>query len=241
MGRRSALREEAALVVESATVAQVALDAGHEIEAVFVPEGSDVPAGGLAAATRFALAPGVLERVATTRSPQPFLAVVRYRPAGRQVLERAGFVVVAAGLADPGNLGTLLRTAEASGADAVVLTPDTVDVTNPKVVRASAGGLFLVPVVDQVELGELQALGLRTVGTSAEAGLRYTDADLTGRVAIVIGNEAHGLADDSPVDEWLSIPHAGRVESLNAAMAAAVLCFEVARQRRRREEAAVSS
>jgi len=220
------------VVVESATVAQVALDAGHEVEAVFVPDGTDGPAGALGDVARISLAPGVLERVATTRSPQPFLAVVRYRPARPEVLERAGFVVVAAGLADPGNLGTLLRTAEASGADAVVLTPDTVDVTNPKVVRSSAGGLFLVPVVDQVELGQLHALGLRTVGTSAGAEVSYTDAELTGRVAIVIGNEAHGLADDTLVDEWVAIPHAGRVESLNAAMAAAVLCFEVARQRR---------
>jgi len=208
------------------------VQAGHELEAIYVPEGEPPPGGVLAGAPCAALAAGVLERVATTESPQPLLAVVRYRSAGAEVLAGAGFVVVAVGLSDPGNLGTILRTAEAAGADAVVLTPDTVDATNPKVVRASAGALFLLPVVDHVELGELRAAGLRVLGTSAASGTAYTDADLTGRLALAVGNEARGLAADAPVDGWLTIPHAGRAESLNAAMAAAVVCFEVARQRR---------
>jgi TrmH family RNA methyltransferase len=218
-------------VVEGAILATVALETGHDVEAVFVPSGGERPADALGDVPCFTLAPGVLERVASTDSPQPLLAVVRYRSAPRELLPDADFVVAAAGLGDPGNLGTILRTAEASGADAVVLTPDTVDVTNPKVVRASAGALFLLPVVDQVELGELRAVGLRTLGTSARVGQPYTEADLTGRLAVVLGNEVRGLPEDAPVDGWLTVPHAGRVESLNAAMAATVLCFEVARQR----------
>ena len=208
------------------------MQAGHELEAIYVPEGVPPPGGVLADAPGAALAAGVLERVATTEAPQPLLAVVRYRSAAPEVLTDAGFVVVAVGLSDPGNLGTILRTAEAAGADAVVLTPDTVDATNPKVVRASAGALFLLPVVDHVELGEVRAAGLRVLGTSAASGTAYTDADLTGRLALAVGNEAHGLPADAPVDGWLTIPHAGRAESLNVAMAAAVVCFEVARQRR---------
>ena len=162
-----------------------------------MPEGAPPPGGVLAGAPCAALAAGVLERVATTETPQPLLAVVRYRSAGAEVLAGAGFVVVAVGLSDPGNLGTILRTAEAAGADAVVLTPDTVDATNPKVVRASAGALFLLPVVDHVELGELRAAGLRVLGTSAASGTAYTDADLTGRLALAVGNEARGLAADA--------------------------------------------
>jgi TrmH family RNA methyltransferase len=219
------------LIVEGQTMAELAAEAGHEVEAVFVAAGAAVPGGDLASAPCHVLAPGVLERVATTEAPRPLLAVVRYRPAALDALASAGFVVVAAGLSDPGNLGTVLRTAEAAGADAVALTPDTVDVTNPKVVRAAAGALFLLPVVDQVELGEVRSMGLRLLGTAARGGTPYTNADLTGRVAVVVGNEAHGLPDDTPVDEWISIPHAGRAESLNAAMAAAVICFEAMRQR----------
>ena len=152
------------LVVESLAFAELAAQSGHEVEALFVAAGAERPGGVLAAVPAHELAQGVLERVATTEAPRPVLAVVRFRPAGPEILARAGFVVVAAGLSDPGNLGTELRTAEAAGADAVVLTPDTVDVTNPKVIRASAGALFHLPVVDQVELGEVRAHGCAPSG-----------------------------------------------------------------------------
>ena len=104
------------------------------MSAVFVAAGAVPPSGALAAPCHV-LAPGVLERVATTEAPRPRRSGA-LPAAGLGVLGSAGFVVVAAGLSDPGNLGTILRTAEAAGADAVALTPDTVDVTNPKVVRA---------------------------------------------------------------------------------------------------------
>lgn len=179
----------------------------------------------------FELAPNVIERVATTEAPQPVLAVVRQRiavlPTG------ADFVMVAHQLADPGNAGTIIRSAEAAGAQAVVFTPGSVDPFNPKVVRATAGSLFRVPVV-VAELSALSASGLRVLATSSHHGTAYTDADLTGAVALVVGNEAHGVPDDAAVDGWLTIPHAGAAESLNVAMAAAVLAFEVARQRRYR-------
>ena len=143
------------------------------------------------------------------------------------------FVVVADRLADPGNLGTILRSAEAAGVDAVVVTPGTVDAFNPKVVRASAGALFHVPVVDGDARRRARAAGLRLVGhVVAPRATPHTDADWSGRVAIVAGSEAHGLAADAAVDEWVRIEHRGRAESLNVAMAATVLCFEAARARR---------
>ena len=160
------------------------------------------------------------------------LAVVERAFAGREVLDNAGFVVVADGIADPGNLGTMLRSAEAAGADCVVLTPGTVDPSNPKVVRSSAGALFRVPVVENLNLDELSRAGIVRLGTSSHHGNSHTDTDLRRRVAIVLGNEAHGMSDDAAVDEWITIAHAGRSESLNVAMACTVLCFEVARQRR---------
>ena len=146
------------------------------------------------------------------------------------VLAAADFVVVADRIGDPGNLGTILRSAEAAGVDVVVLTPGTVDAFNPKVVRASAGAVFLVPVLPG-SLGDVRAAGIRLVGTSSHRGMRHTDADWSGRLAIVAGTEAHGLPDDAPVDQWVRIEHAGRAESLNVAMATTVLCFEAARAR----------
>lgn len=230
LGRRSARAEEGAFVVEGAGLLAEAVAAGWEIEAQFLAPGTDVaPAPG---APAYALAPGVLERVASTEAPQPILAVVRQRPTTlRDVAGGATFVVVCAGVADPGNLGTILRSAEASGAGGVVLTAGSVDAYNPKVVRASAGALFHVPVVTGVPPADLGSLGMPLIGTSSHRGTPYTEWDVNGPVALVVGSEAHGVGADVPVDEWITIPHRGRAESLNVAMAATLLCFEVARRR----------
>ena len=205
-----------------------AAEAGWQIEAEFVaPEAAFISDGPV-----FELAEGVLERVASTERPQSNLAVVRM-PATALALADLGecsVVVVADQLSDPGNLGTILRSSEAAGVDAVVLTPGSVDQFNPKVVRASAGALFNVPVVG-ASLDEVRSAGFGLIGTSSHLGDRHTEADWSGKVAIVLGNEAHGLADDADVDRWVRIEHRGRAESLNVAMAATILVFEATRDR----------
>jgi TrmH family RNA methyltransferase len=213
-------------VVEGAGLVGQAIAAGWEVESQFVaPGAAPVPCD----APVHELAPNVVERVASTDSPQPVLAVLRQR--AMALPQGATFVMVGERLADPGNAGTIIRSAEAAGASAVVLTPGSVDAYNPKVVRASAGSLFRVPVVT-AELSQLHAAGLRVLAASSHTGDVYTEVDLTAPVAIVVGNEAHGISADAAVDGWLTIPHAGGAESLNVAMAATVLAFEVLRQRR---------
>lgn len=212
-------------MVEGAVLIGEAVAAGWTIEAEYVAPGGSPVSG----APSFALADGVLERVATTERPQPNLAVVRM-PDRPDPLPGATFVVVADRLSDPGNLGTILRSAEAAGVDAVALTPGSVDPYNPKTVRASAGALFHVPVVT-ADLDALRAAGLRLLGASSHQGQAHTTVDWTGRLAVVVGNEAHGLPDDAAVDGWVRIEHQGRAESLNVAMAATVLVFEAARSR----------
>lgn len=205
-----------------------AAEAGWQIEAEFVaPEAAFISDGPV-----FELAEGVLERVASTEHPQPNLAVVRTPTTALALadLSERSVVVVVDQLSDPGNLGTILRSSEAAGVDAVVLTAGSVDPFNPKVVRASAGALFNVPVVG-ASLGEVRSAGFRLIGTSSHLGDRHTDADWSGQVAIVLGNEAHGLADDADVDRWVRIEHRGRAESLNVAMAATILVFEATRDR----------
>jgi RNA methyltransferase, TrmH family len=231
--------------VEGQTLVGEALDAGVAVEAVFVPAGATVPAVAARAAAAgvpvLELAPGVLERVAGTVTPQPVLAVAHRPAAGPAVLDdpAADLVLVLAGVADPGNAGTLLRTAEAAGAAAVVVAAGSVDPFGPKCVRASAGAVFRVPVVEVGDPGEaldrLAARGVRRLATVVAGGRPYDEVDLTGPVAVVLGNEAHGLdpAVAAGVDEAVTIPMAGRAESLNVGMAGAVLCFEVVRQRRR--------
>jgi TrmH family RNA methyltransferase len=209
-------------VVEGLGLLQQAVDAGWSVEAVYLSPGASVDLD----VDQYPLAPNVMERVASTESPQPVLAVVPMR--APELPPEATFVIVADRLADPGNAGTIIRSAEAAGAQAVVLTPGSVDPFNPKVVRASAGSLFRVPVVEAT----LESLaGFRRLGTSSHRGDLYTDPVYHGRVAVVVGNEAHGLDDSAAIDQWITIPHAGPAESLNVAMAATVLLFEVARQR----------
>jgi len=234
-------------VVEGAELLSVAVAAGADVEAVYVdPAGADTPSVAAVTATVLAaggrvfdLAPGVMERVASTVAPQPLLAVVSYAPATLGSLDGATLVVVCVDVRDPGNLGTVIRTADAAGADAVVCCDGTVDPTNPKVVRATAGSLFHVPVVHggttTSVLAELGSRGLTTVATLVRGGADYVGFDWTRPVAVVLGNEATGLdaALAAGLDVGVTIPMAGRSESLNVGVSAAVLCFEALRQRRR--------
>lgn len=224
MGRRSARLDEGLFVVEGRGLIAQAVEAGWVCTDQFVGPSAEPVHG---AGTVHLLGPNVVERVASTESPQPNLAVVQQRP--QALPAGVTFVVVADRLSDPGNAGTIIRSAEAAGAGAVVMTPGSVDQFNPKVVRASAGSLFRVPVVID-ELAHITSVV--RIGASSHRGADYTTVDLTRPLAIVVGNEAHGLGVDTPVDEWVTIPHTGAAESLNVAMATTVLVFEVARQRR---------
>lgn len=235
-------RAERAFVVEGSKLVAEALGSGA-VEGVYAArEGLDDQV--VEQATRqgvrvFPLGPGVLERMTDTVTPQPVVAVAAMLDVRLGDVRDAGLAVVCVDVRDPGNLGTVLRTAEASGAGAVICCEGTVDVYNPKCVRASAGSLFHVQVVaggDAVEvLEQMGAWGMRRLGTSAGTGTPYFDADLVRPAALVLGNEATGLHGPAAgtVDEWVTIPMVGRAESLNVGMAAAVLCFEAARQRSR--------
>lgn len=240
MDRSSVRQRERAFVVEGPTLVGDALDAGVELECVFVASGTTpgvVARAEAAGVEVFELAPGVLERVAGTVTPQPVLAVARTVDVDIADLAGASLVVVCVDVRDPGNLGTVLRTAEASGVGGIICCDGSVDMYNPKCVRASAGSLFHTRVVAGGEpvtvLGTLGGWGLRCLGTRADHGEPYYRVDLTAPTALVLGNEAHGLPHlaATALDGWVTIPMAGRSESLNVGMAAAVLCFEAARQR----------
>lgn len=206
-----------------------AISAGWDVQAQFVAPGGEAVEGSDAVILN--LAPHVMERVASTETPQPLMAAVRMRRPTIDDLSGASMVVVCDRIADPGNLGTIMRSAEAAGVDGIVLVAGSVDPFNPKVVRASAGALFHVPLVADVALSDLQRLGLPLVGTSSHTGASYTDTDLMAPFALVMGSEAHGVDPQLPIDRWMTIPHRGRAESLNVAMAATVVVFEAARQR----------
>jgi TrmH family RNA methyltransferase len=228
-------------VIEGGVLVADAIAAGVAIDAVFAEEGADGDV--LAAATAAGipvhrLEAGVLARVLTTSTPPPLVAVARWRDVSLADAPDTDFWVVLAGVNDPGNAGTILRSAEAAGAGAVLLVTGAVDPYNPKSVRASAGSIFRLPVVSGGEpVGALEGIGgrgCRRIAAVPRGGKPYDTLDLTGPVALVFGNEAHGLPPGAGgvIDDWAAIPMAGGVESLNVAAAATVLCFEVARQRR---------
>jgi TrmH family RNA methyltransferase len=235
---------EDAFVVEGPRVVAAALDRGASLEVVYVGPGAPTAFAPLLRRLQDAgvhwveLKEGVLEKVGLTRTPQPVLAVAVGGLAPLAAVRGDGVVVVAIDVADPGNLGTILRSAEAAAADAVVVCGTSVDPRNPKVVRASAGACFGMPVhhcEHSLEVLEhLRSQGRRLIGAVAHGGEPYDSIDLVRPSALVVGNEAHGLDEEAQasLDHLVSIPMATPAESLNVAMAATVVLFDAARQRR---------
>jgi TrmH family RNA methyltransferase len=179
-----------------------------------------------------------------SEAPQGVAALVQVKQfTPEDILERLqlGPIVVVAGLQDPGNLGTILRSAEAFGSAGVVLGEGTVSPFNSKVIRASAGSIFRLPVVIAKAAGGLEkictmmrAAEVRLIATSSHKGAALDQAKMTGAVAIFVGSEGSGLPREllAQVDELVTIPHAAQVESLNAGVAGSIVLYEAARQRR---------
>jgi len=239
--KRSAREEERAFVIEGPKLLTEALSANAPIQDVYAAPGSDpalVARAVAAGARRHDLAPGVLERVSDTVTPQPVAAVVGVLDVDLEELHEGELFVVCVDVRDPGNLGTVFRVAESSGASGVICCDGSVDMYSPKTVRASAGSLFHVPLVAGWEplkvLDRMGRWGVRRLGTDVRSGTPYDEVDWRQPTAIVLGNEAHGLEPglETALDDTVTIPMVGRSESLNVGMAAAVLAFEAARQRR---------
>lgn len=176
----------------------------------------------------------VVRAVADAQTPSGILAVARWQPAtlqqGLEALDSDGFGAVLSQVRDPGNLGTVIRAADAAGASCVIVTDESVDVTNPKVVRSTAGSLHHLPVVTGVPfaaLREATSPGARLVAADGYASVLLPEASLEGPHLWVFGNEAHGLPDEQVelCDEAVAVPLLGRAESLNLATAAAVCLY----------------
>lgn len=177
--------------------------------------------------------------IVPSENPQGVAALVRCRTFSlNDVLARstAGPLLAIAGVQDPGNLGTMLRSAEAFGAGGMLLGEGTVSPFNPKVVRASAGSVFRLPTVKVALAGilpQLRERGLRLIATSSHKGTPLDQAALAGPLVLFVGNEGAGLPRDllGKMDEVIQIPHSPKVESLNAGVAASIVLYEVGRHR----------
>ena len=231
------------VAIEGENLLREALDSGLPLKTIFLSERVAPPAWLPRGGELLVLAEEVFASAVDTQHPQGIAALlvppVWKIESALPANDNAALLLVAAGLQDPGNLGTLIRSAEAFGATAVLTTAGTVSEWNQKAVRASAGSVFRVPVVaiTAEELIALKSRGVRllaAVAPNADSGSESAaDAGLTNACALMIGNEGAGLGEEwlALADARISIPTPGRVESLNAAVAGSLLLYEASRQR----------
>jgi RNA methyltransferase, TrmH family len=241
---RAELTEAGDCAIEGLRIVEEAIRSGLRFHAVFFRESASnlverlLPQIGAQVET-VVLPDKLFSSAVSSETPQGVAALVRYRQSSLEdVFSRieAGPVLVIAGLQDPGNLGTILRSAEAFGAAGVILGEGTVSPFNAKVVRGSAGSIFRLPVVRvkvMDALPHLRERGIRLVATSSHKGMPLPQAHLVGPVAVFVGGEGAGVPRDllAKLDEIVAIPHAEQVESLNAAVAASIVLYEIRSQR----------
>ena len=230
--------------IEGPKLLAEALRAGIRVATVFVARGSERLLDSLPLRSKteiLSLPRALLDSALATETPQPVAALVEppkwsWAHLLSQNQDKA-LILVLAGIQDPGNLGTIVRSAEAFGATGIVSLPGTVSAWNPKAVRASAGSIFRVPLLaagEKICFAQLRQTRVKFLATTVRGAEPSDRVDMTGAVALVIGNEGSGVnhALIAGSDARITIPLPGPVESLNAAMATTALLYEAARQRR---------
>lgn len=246
---RSERTEDGTCAIEGLRIVEEAIRSGLRLQAVLFKESAQNLADRLlpqigAHVETLLLPDNLFDGVVPSETPQGVAALVRLKEFSfSDILERlqVGPVIVLLGLQDPGNLGTIVRSAEAFGSAGAVLGEGTVSLLNSKVIRASAGSIFRLPVVSEkssggVEkiLGALRKQSVRVIATSSHKGTPIHETKLTGSLAVFIGSEGSGLPKNfmTQVDELIAIPHTPHVESLNAGVAGSIVLYEASRQRR---------
>jgi len=230
--------------IEGVRVLEEAIRSGLRFRAVFYSDSAEQRMEKLlpqiSSATEVLALPGeVFASAVATETPQGVAALVRWPSSSLdEVLGNSQYplLVGTMGVQDPGNLGTIIRSAEAFGASAVLIGEKTVSQFNSKVIRASMGSCFRLPTI-KVSAGEIESLrsrGLRLVATSSHKGKPIDEADLTGGVIVLVGSEGAGVPREymELADDFIRVPHEEKVESLNAAVATSVILYEAQRQRR---------
>lgn len=241
LGQRKYRQAAGLFLVEGLQLLHMALDSGATSHEVFYCPEQFIGSEAAALLERFRQGGAVLQRVSARvmealserEEPQGIVATFHLvRPSLESLrLSGHGLVMVLDRLQDPGNLGTLIRTADAVGAAAIILVEPCVDPFDPKTVRGSMGSLFNVPVISTKDVaglfGWLRSCGLRPVGADPHLGETWGAGLWRGGVALVLGNEARGLSDDvaEQIDAWARLPIVGKAESLNVAVAGGVLMY----------------
>lgn len=252
--KRSARRKEGRFVVEGPHLVEEARDKVEcvvfceNLPAVKALEEKGVPT--------YKVSHQQFEELSGVETPQGVLAVVRefeyqfrdvltpsvprlrsgHLPLSKGEIREGVVIIYCLGVQDPGNLGTIIRSADAFGASGVILSKGTVDLYNPKVVRSTMGSLFHLPIItvedDQETIEHLKQKGVKIIATAVDAKKVVSAADLKGPVAVLVGNEGAGLPEEivQLADEVVKIPMPGKAESLNVGVSTAILLYEILRQ-----------
>ena len=212
-----------------------------KIESLIIEEGTDIPERIFHDEKNrdfpiIEVSAGIIKKLSDTKAPQGIIAIIKKETGNVDdlIAKNNSFLLIDE-IQDPGNFGTIIRSADAAGIGVIILGKGSVELHNPKVIRASMGSVFHLPVVEadlQEILIKLKEKGIYIIGTSPYAEKKYFEIDLKKPVAVLVGNEANGLAGDriNSVDDMVSIPLIGNAESLNVATATTLILYERVRQ-----------
>lgn len=233
--KSSERRESGLFIVEGRREVQHCIEAGYKIDTVFVL--GDAPCG-IAAARTYQVSSDVYEKIAYRGSTEGIIAEVNARNITLDELKvrENPLIAVLESVEKPGNLGAVLRSADAAGVDAVIICDPLTDLYNPNLIRASLGGIFSVPCVactSEEAINWLKANKIQILTAQLQDSSLYYDTDMSGGTAIVMGTESTGLTDiwRKAADAHIRIPMLGRLDSLNVSVSAAILLYEAVRQR----------
>ena len=233
--------KEGEYLIEGPNLVEEAVKNGAKIKAILVKDGYE-PEIKLPDVDIYFLGNRLFSKISMTTTPQGIMAIVEKENSSLEDIskdDKDGNILVLDKLQDPGNVGTIIRTADAAGYSAIIAMKGTIDIYSPKVVRSAAGSLFRVPIVfidDYEELKrQLKLMSKTIVATGFDTELMYYQEDLSKNIALVIGNEGNGVDKDllTMADKVVKIPMHGNIESLNAAVACGILMYE--RNRNARE------
>lgn len=222
--------------VEGIKSVRDAIDAGAAIEMIFIAESFENEISAFEKYDCYILPDALFESISDTKTPQGVLAVIRALK-NEKPIRNDGLYIYCDSVADPGNLGTIIRTADAAGINGVLLSPGCADLYSPKTVRSSMGSFFHIPIYENFgkeKLTELKNAGYKLYcGALGENTVVYTKADFNVSSIIAVGNEANGISDEvmKMADLCIKIPIFGAAESLNVGIAAAIMLYEAKRQR----------
>ena len=231
--------KEGKYLIEGFRLVQEAFKANMEIEYLVISEGSEDKLNEylneyINEEKIYIMKKNLFTMLTSTETPQGAIAVVKNKELQKDI--EGEFFLLCDKVQDPGNLGTIIRTAHAAGVDGIILTKGTVDIYNDKSIRSTMGSLFYVPIIQDDEdlsfVRKLKDEGFSLVATSLQESKDFFESDLKGKIILSVGNEGNGISEEvfSLADKKVKIPMPGGAESLNVAIATSIILFEKVRQ-----------